>query len=401
MAHELDATPSAGRARIAFFGMRNAGKSSVVNAVTGQAVSIVSPVPGTTTDPVRKSMELLPLGPALIVDTPGLDDEGEVGAQRVASALVELERADAAVLVVDASAGLRAGDRELLKRIDALGIPSLTVYNKCDLARPALSQGEIAVSAKTGENIAALRDALSSLVRAPEGGRRLVGDLLLPGDAVVLVAPIDEAAPKGRLILPQVQTIRDVLDAGAYCTVVQPGALRKALEGMPRPRLVVTDSQAFGAVAGIVAQDVPLTSFSILFARFKGVLETAARGALALDRLRDGDCVLISEGCTHRRQCGDIATVKLPAWIRRHTGKALRFAFTSGDAFAQEVSPYALVIHCGGCMLGDREVLRRLRVARRDGVPFTNYGVAIAHMHGILRRSLSPFPELAQLCATP
>lgn len=394
MTQDMNQTPSANRTRIAFFGMRNAGKSSVVNAVTGQAVSIVSPVAGTTTDPVRKAMEILPLGPVLIVDTPGLDDEGEVGALRVSSALLEMERADAAVLVVDATRGLCPQDRQLLERLDRAGVPHITVYNKCDLARPELSPGEIAVSAKTGENIPALRDALAGLVReAPGGGRRLLGDLLAPGDAVVLVTPIDESAPKGRMILPQVQALRDALDAGAYCAVAQPEALPAVLAAMPRPQLVVTDSQAFGAVARIVPPEVPLTSFSILFARFKGVLGAAVRGAEALDGLRDGDRVLISEGCTHRRQCKDIGSVKLPAWIEGRTGKSLHFAFTSGGEFPRDVSDCALVVHCGGCMLGEREVLRRLSVAQACGVPFTNYGVLIAHIHGILRRSLSPFPE--------
>ena len=390
---DLNGAPSANRAHIAFFGRRNAGKSSLVNAITAQALSIVSPVAGTTTDPVRKSMELLPLGPVVIIDTPGIDDAGEVGSLRVQRALRELNRADAAVLVVDAAAGLTDEDRELLRRFDKKGVPHITVYNKCDLCGVPCGEGEIAVSAKTGENIDALKERLARLVQAEGEGKRLLGDLLAPEDVVVLVTPIDSSAPKGRMILPQVQAIRDILDAQAACAVVQPAQLPAMLKRLGRPRLVVTDSQAFETVKRMVPEDVPLTSFSILFARFKGVLDTAVRGAEALKTLRDGDRVLICEGCTHHRQCEDIGTVKLPGWIRRFTGVEPQFAFTSGGEFPEDLSPYALVVHCGGCMLNEREMRYRRGLAADSGVSYTNYGIIIAYMNGILHRSLEPFPE--------
>ena len=392
---DRSATPAAERVHIAFFGRRNAGKSSLVNALTGQSVAIVSPVAGTTTDPVRKSMELLPLGPVVMIDTPGLDDEGEVGSLRVGRALRELNRADIAVLVVDAAAGMADEDRALLERFEQKGIPHLTVFNKCDLRAASCGEGELAVSARTGEGVEALKEALGHLV---ENGseRKLLGDLLEAGDLIVLVTPIDASAPKGRLILPQVRAIRDILDAHAACAVVQPRELPALLAKAGRPRLVITDSQAFGIVKGMAPEDVPLTSFSILFARFKGVLESAVRGAEAVSALRDGDRVLICEGCTHHRQCEDIGTVKLPGWIRRFTGAEPQFAFTSGGDFPDDLSPYRLVVHCGGCMLTEREMRYRRGLAADSGVPFTNYGTLIAHMNGILRRSLEPFPEFAQ-----
>ena len=393
---DRNATPAAERVHIAFFGRRNAGKSSLVNALTGQSVAIVSPVAGTTTDPVRKSMELLPLGPVVMIDTPGLDDEGEVGSLRVGRALRELNRADIAVLVVDAAAGMADEDRALLKRFEQKGLPHLTVFNKCDLRAVSCGEGELAVSAHTGEGVEALKEALGRLVRDGEGGKKLLGDLLETGDFVVLVAPIDASAPKGRLILPQVRAIRDILDAHAACAVVQPQELPALLAKADRPRLVITDSQAFGTVKGMVPEDVPLTSFSILFARFKGVLESAVRGAEAVFALRDGDKVLICEGCTHHRQCEDIGTVKLPGWIRRFSGAEPQFAFTSGGDFPDDLSPYKLVVHCGGCMLTEREMRYRRGLAADSGVPFTNYGTLIAHMNGILRRSLEPFPEYAK-----
>ena len=393
---DRSATPAAERVHIAFFGRRNAGKSSLVNALTGQSVAIVSPVAGTTTDPVRKSMELLPLGPVVIIDTPGLDDEGEVGSLRVGRALRELNRADIAVLVVDAVAGMADEDRALLKRFEQKGLPHLTVFNKCDLRAVSCGEGELAVSAHTGEGVEALKEALGRLVRDGEGGKKLLGDLLETGDLVVLVAPIDASAPKGRLILPQVRAIRDILDAHAACAVVQPQELPALLAKAGRPRLVITDSQAFGTVKGMVPEDVPLTSFSILFARFKGVLESAVRGAEAVSALRDGDKALICEGCTHHRQCEDIGTVKLPGWIRRFTGAEPQFAFTSGGDFPDDLSPYKLIVHCGGCMLTEREMRYRRGLAADSGVPFTNYGTLIAHMNGILRRSLEPFPEYAK-----
>ena len=393
---DRSATPAAERVHIAFFGRRNAGKSSLVNALTGQSVAIVSPVAGTTTDPVRKSMELLPLGPVVIIDTPGLDDEGEVGSLRVGRALRELNRADIAVLVVDAAAGMADEDRALLKRFEQKGLPHLTVFNKCDLRAVSCGEGELAVSAHTGEGVEALKEALGRLVRDGEGGKKLLGDLLETGDLVVLVAPIDASAPKGRLILPQVRAIRDILDAHAACAVVQPQELPAFLARAGRPRLVITDSQAFGTVKGMVPEDVPLTSFSILFARFKGVLESAVRGAEAVSALRGGDKVLICEGCTHHRQCEDIGTVKLPGWIRRFTGAEPQFAFSSGGDFPDDLSSYKLIVHCGGCMLTEREMRYRRGLAADSGVPFTNYGTLIAHMNGILRRSLEPFPEFAK-----
>ena len=358
-------------------------------------MAIVSPVAGTTTDPVRKSMELLPLGPVVMIDTPGLDDEGEVGSLRVGRALRELNRADIAVLVVDAAAGMADEDRALLKRFEQKGLPHLTVFNKCDLRAISCGEGELAVSARTGEGVEALKEALGHLV---ENGseRKLLGDLLEAGDLVVLVAPIDASAPRGRLILPQVRAIRDILDAHAACAVVQPQELPALLAKAGRPRLVITDSQAFGTVKGMVPEDVPLTSFSILFARFKGVLESAVRGAEAVSALRDGDKVLICEGCTHHRQCEDIGTVKLPGWIRRFTGAEPQFAFTSGGDFPDDLSSYKLIVHCGGCMLTEREMRYRRGLAADSGVPFTNYGTLIAHMNGILRRSLEPFPEYAK-----
>lgn len=393
---DRSATPAAERVHIAFFGRRNAGKSSLVNALTGQSVAIVSPVAGTTTDPVRKSMELLPLGPVVMIDTPGLDDEGEVGSLRVGRALRELNRADIAVLVVDAAAGMADEDRALLKRFEQKGLPHLTVFNKCDLRAVSCGEGELAVSVHAGEGVEALKEALGRLVRDGEGGKKLLGDLLKAGDLVALVAPIDASAPKGRLILPQVRAIRDILDAHAACAVVQPQELPALLAKAGRPRLVITDSQAFGTVKGLVPEDVPLTSFSILFARFKGVLESAVRGAEAVSALRDGDKVLICEGCTHHRQCEDIGTVKLPGWIRRFSGAEPQFAFTSGGDFPDDLSPYKLVVHCGGCMLTEREMRYRRGLAADSGVPFTNYGTLIAHINGILRRSLEPFPEFAQ-----
>ena len=390
---DRNATPAAERVHIAFFGRRNAGKSSLVNALTGQSVAIVSPVAGTTTDPVRKSMELLPLGPVVIIDTPGLDDEGEVGSLRVGRALRELNRADIAVLVVDAAAGMADEDRALLKRFEQKGLPHLTVFNKCDLRAVSCGEGELAVSARTGEGVEALKEALGHLVEKGSE-RKLLGDLLEAGDLVLLVAPIDASAPRGRLILPQVRAIRDILDAHAACAVVQPAELPALLAKAGRPRLVITDSQAFGTVKGMVPEDVPLTSFSILFARFKGVLESAVRGAEAVSTLRDGDKVLICEGCTHHRQCEDIGTVKLPRWISQYTGKELRFSYSSGNTFPDDLRPYRLVVHCGACMLPPRALQSRLRQAMQQGVPMTNFGILIAQMKGILQRSLAVFPAL-------
>ena len=393
----LNVTPSSERLHIAFFGMRNAGKSSLVNAVTGQKLSLVSDIKGTTTDPVQKAMELLPIGPVVIIDTPGLDDEGTLGEMRVRRARQVLSKTDIAVIVVDASRGLLDADRELLRLCDSLGIPNVTAMNKCDLlpAVPTPAQNEIYVSAAEGVNIYELKELLGRLGAEKESPRVLVGDLLAPGDVVVLVTPIDESAPRGRMILPQQQVIRDVLDHDALNVVVKETGLEAALAALASPpRMVITDSQAFAAVNAIVPESIPLTSFSILFARYKGDLAAEVAGANALDALHDGDTVLISEGCTHHRQCNDIGTVKLPGWIRKYTGRELNFEFTSGGEFPDELSRFALVVHCGGCMLNNREMASRLRRAADAGVPLTNYGVAIAKMQGILERTLSVFPRL-------
>ena len=396
----LNSQPSAERIHIGFFGLRNAGKSSVVNAVTGQKLSLVSEVLGTTTDPVQKAMEILPLGPVVVIDTPGVDDEGELGEMRVRRARQTLSKTDVAVLVVDALKGLQPADRELIGLFEARKIPYLIAWNKADLLGevPAPGERELYVSAATGANIYELKEAIGRLARQPEADKKLVGDLIAPNDLIVLVTPIDAAAPKGRMILPQQQMIRDVLDHDAMNVVVKETQLEAALAALSvKPRMVITDSQAFGPVSRIVPEDVPLTSFSILFARYKGELDEAVRGAAALDRLKDGDVVLISEGCTHHRQCGDIGTVKLPAWLKGYTKKELRFEFTSGGEFPDDPSPYALVVHCGGCMLNEREMKSRIARAREAGVPITNYGIAIAQAHGILRRALSPFPQLQAL----
>ncbi len=392
----LNDTVSAERTHIGFFGLRNAGKSSVVNAVTGQKLSLVSEVKGTTTDPVKKAMELLPLGPVVIVDTPGLDDEGELGKMRVERARQVLRYIDIAVLVVDAVKGMTALDKELLSDFQEKKIPFAVVFNKSDLLdyQPQAGYNEIYVSAKENRNIHELKEALAALLKPKTEEKQLVSDLVGQGELAVLVVPIDSAAPKGRLILPQQQTIRELLESGACAVVTREHELADTLRALSKPpKLVITDSQAFGKVSQITPSDIPLTSFSILFARYKGNLTAAVRGAAQLDRLRDGDTVLISEGCTHHRQCGDIGTVKLPTWVKSYTGKDIRFAFTSGADFPERLSEYALVIHCGGCMLNEREMQARGRYAAQQEVPMTNYGIAIAHMHGILRRSLAPFPE--------
>ena len=398
MANDLNQTPSANRVHIGFFGLRNAGKSSLVNAVTGQALSIVSDVKGTTTDPVQKAMELLPLGPVVILDTPGLDDAGELGALRVRRAYQALNKTDVAILVVDGTLGLQPEDRAILERIRAKSIPYLVVYNKSDLTEvSALEEHEMSVSAVTGDNIHALKERIAALAKQQGPEKHILGDILDPGDLVILVTPIDESAPKGRMILPQVQAIRDVMDAHAACIVTQPEELPGQLAGLKSPpKLVVTDSQAFAEVKDMVPESIPLTSFSILFARYKGILDTAVRGAARIRHLKDGDKVLISEGCTHHRQCNDIGTVKFPGWLEAFTGKKLEYAFTSGIEYPEDLSPYALVIHCGGCMLNEREMVYRMKNTEDQNVPFTNYGTAIAHMNGILRRSLEIFPDLAE-----
>ena len=393
----LNQTPAAERIHIGVFGKRNAGKSSVINAITGQNLAIVSDVKGTTTDPILKSMELLPLGPIVLIDTPGLDDVGELGALRIQKAYQMLNKTDIAVLVVDGSVGMTDEDQQILSRIKQKNIPYIIVYNKSDLlsATPLNIQQEqpvIAVSAKNGYQIEELKEKIAGLLPKEQSAKKIVGDLLSPLDFVILVIPIDSAAPRGRLILPQQQTIRDILDAGAVSIIVKDTELKDTLAKLPvKPKLVITDSQAFEKVANEVPEDISLTSFSILFARYKGNLDTVASGAKTLDQLKDGDTVLICEGCTHHRQCDDIGSVKLPRWILEHTKKDIFFAFTSGTEFPNDLSGYQLIIHCGGCMLNEREMKYRLRCAKDQNVPMTNYGTAIAHMKGILNRSLKPF----------
>lgn len=390
----LNATPSANRVHIGFFGCRNAGKSSIVNAVTGQDLAVVSDVAGTTTDPVQKAMELLPLGPVVIIDTPGFDDEGMLGAKRVLRTKQTLNRADIAVLVVDATTGMKAVDLQLVGLFEQKQLPYVVVYNKSDL----LQNGEAAdkdehalmASALTGEGIFELKERLGSLAPKEDPNHRLLGDLIGPEDFVVLVCPIDESAPKGRMILPQQMAIRDVLDTGAMPVVCRETELAATLERLgAAPSLVVTDSQAFALVNKVVPQDIPLTSFSILMARYKGFLATAAQGVAAVERLQDGDKILMAEGCTHHRQCNDIGTVKIPRWLRAHTDKELDIQTCSGREFPEDLSPYALVIHCGGCMITEREVQYRMRCAEDQGVPFTNYGIVIAQMTGALQRSMA------------
>ena len=400
---DLNATPSSERIHIGIFGKRNAGKSSLINAITGQNLAIVSDTKGTTTDPVYKAMEILPLGPVMIIDTPGIDDEGELGAQRVQKAVQVLNKTDIAILVIDSTLGPDKEDTALLARITEKKLPVIAVFTKAEAAADLTNYEKIlgvkcmAVSSVSGRNIAELRTALAALVPDKKSTQQLVGDLVSPGDTAVLVVPVDSAAPKGRLILPQQQVIRGLLDAGATAFVTQDKQLESCLAALKeKPKIIITDSQVFGFVAKTVPNDVLLTSFSILFARYKGDLKEAVRGVNMLKHIKDGDRILISEGCTHHRQCGDIGTVKLPAWLGKYTGKTLNFEFTSGGEFPRELSKYALVIHCGGCMLNGREMLSRLERAETDGTPMTNYGVAIAQMHGILRRSLDIFPALLE-----
>ena len=396
----LNATPAGERVHIAFFGKRNAGKSSLVNAFTGQALSIVSPVKGTTTDPVYKAMELLPLGPVEIIDTPGMDDEGELGALRVERTRQVLRKTDLAILVAQAGAPLGGGEEELLSLIRQRGIPHILAWNKADLIDrvPPAGGNELWVSAKTGLHIQELKEMTARLAAPEENTRPLVSDLLSPGEVAVLVVPIDKAAPKGRLILPQQQVIRDVLEAGASALVCRDTELAITLSRLAAPpKLVITDSQVFPQVAKIVPESVPLTSFSILMARYKGDLLQTVAGAAAVDTLEDGDGVLIAEGCTHHRQCDDIGTVKLPRWIEAHTGKKPKYTFCSGTEFPADLSPYRLVVHCGGCMLNPREMAWRLSQCRWQGVTVTNYGVLIAHLSGILPRTLELFPQAAAL----
>ena len=406
----MNDTPSGERIHIGFFGRRNAGKSSLVNAVTGQEMALVSDVKGTTTDPVTKSMELLPLGPVVIIDTPGFDDEGALGQQRVRRTRQILNRIDVAVLVATCNEGLKDADRELIHIFVDKQIPFLIAMNKSDLVRKAerapLTGGAarspadrvIYVSALLKEGIRELKEAIGRLADTKEEERHLCSDLVKPGDLVTLVIPIDKAAPKGRLILPQQQVIRDLLDAGVMTMCVRETELYDALhKNCMRPSLVITDSQVFGRVSAIVPEEIPLTSFSILMARYKGFLDTAVEGVLAADSLKDGDRILVSEGCTHHRQCGDIGTVKIPMWMKKYTGKDIQFEFSSGKGFPEDLDDYRMVIHCGGCMLTGREMLYRMNCARDQGVPFTNYGTYIAYTHGILRRSIAMFPHLTEM----
>lgn len=395
----LQDTPSSERVQIGFFGCRNAGKSSLVNAVTNQEMAVVSPVKGTTTDPVTKAMELLPLGPVLIIDTPGIDDEGGLGAQRVKRTKQILNRIDCAVLVVDSVTGKTKADEELLNLFQEKQIPFLVAYNKSDLQMPVLSgENEVAVSALQKTGIEELKERIAALGKENQKERMLVRDLVKAEDLVVLVTPIDSSAPKGRLILPQQQTIRDLLEADAIPVVTKENTLKTALESLSKkPAMVITDSQAFAQVSKDTPLDIPLTSFSILMARYKGFLEGAVQGVAAIETLQDGDKVLICEGCTHHRQCEDIGTVKIPRWLRQHTGKELELVHTSGKDFPEDLSPYRLVIHCGGCMLNEREVAYRQKCAADAGIPFTNYGIAIAYMTGILKRSIEIFPKLYTL----
>ncbi len=392
----LNDTPSGERVHIAFFGLRNAGKSSLVNAVTGQDLAVVSSIKGTTTDPVKKAMELLPLGPVLIIDTPGIDDEGALGELRVKKALNVLANCDVAVLVHDANEKFSQAEQDLVKIFDERKIPFIIANNKFDLTNlpPMTPQPSVNVSALTGENIDLLKEKIAAFAKKNENEKKLISDLLTPGDVCILVVPVDKAAPKGRLILPQQQTIRDILDSHCSAFICQDSELEKTLKNLSvKPKIVVTDSQVFEKVNAVVPENILLTSFSILFARYKGSLKILVRGAEKLAKLEDGEKVLISEGCTHHRQCGDIGTEKIPAWIKKFTGSKPEFSFTSGGEFPDEekLKNFDLVIHCGGCMLNEQEMQSRIKRAINADVPIVNYGIAIAHMHGILKRSLEPF----------
>ena len=408
----MNQTPTSERVHIGFFGRRNAGKSSVMNAVTGQNLAVVSQVKGTTTDPVYKSMELLPLGPVTLMDTPGIDDTGELGALRVKKSYQALNKTDTAVVVLDGDLGATPEDLALISKIREKKIPWLTVVNKQDQITPARQQeietdlvGDgipkeqiLWVSATEKTGIFELKERLAHLAKPEENQQPLVSDLVSPEDFVVLVVPIDKAAPKGRLILPQQQVIRDLLDTGAIPVVCRDTELESTLTRLGQtPRLVITDSQAFEKVSRITPESIPLTSFSILFARYKGTLEPSVKGAAALDTLEDGDTVLICEGCTHHRQCDDIGSVKLPRWIGEYTKKQLNYAFTSGTEFPDDLTPYKMIVHCGGCMLNQREMKYRMSCALDQGVPMTNYGILIAQLKGILKRSVAVFPEIAAL----
>ena len=403
----LNATPSSERVHIGIFGKRNAGKSSLINAITGQNLAIVSEAKGTTTDPVYKAMELLPLGPVMVIDTPGIDDEGVLGSLRIQKAYQVLNKTDIALVIIDAAVGPSAEDLRLIKRINAKKIPLLIVINKCETInedkktayQALLPNGKLLfVSAEQQLNIFELKEAIAQTVPADENKAQIVADLLSPSDFVVLVVPIDSAAPKGRLILPQQQTIRDILEADAAAIVVKENELTNTLQNLgKRPKLVITDSQVFKKVAAETPADILLTSFSILFARYKGNLQTAVQGVTALENLEDGDKILVGEGCTHHRQCDDIGTVKLPRWIKEYTGKNPEFIFTSGTEFPLDLSPYKMIIHCGACMLNEREMQYRIKCAADQNIPFTNYGITIAYINGILKRTVEPFPQIYKL----
>ena len=406
---QMNQTPSSERVHFGFFGRRNAGKSSVLNAVTGQDLAVVSDVKGTTTDPVQKSMELLPLGPVVVIDTPGIDDEGELGALRVKKSYQVLNKSDAAVLVVDASLGLCEEDFAFIEHIQKKQIPYAVAFNKSDLAPSAslakdlqyLKEHQIdfvSVSTADLSGIDTLKEKIATLAKTEDTKLRIVADLIHPSDFVVLVVPIDKAAPKGRLILPQQQTIRDILEADATAIVVKEYELRDTLAHLgKKPRLVITDSQVFAKVSADTPADIMLTSFSILFARYKGNLPALIKGVTALEQIEDGDKILVSEGCTHHRQCDDIGSVKLPRWIRQYTGKEPEFVFSSGTEFPADLSPYKMIVHCGGCMLNEREMKYRLACAKDQNIPMTNYGILIAYIQGILKRSVEPFPAVSMM----
>lgn len=394
----LNTTPSANRVHIAFFGRRNAGKSSLVNAITGQETAVVSPIAGTTTDPVYKAMELLPLGPVMIIDTAGLDDEGELGELRIKKTQQVLNKTDVAILTIDSEEGIQQCDKELLELFIKKEIPYVIVYNKNDIKKiPVNNNDSISVSAKTGEGINELKEKIARITKTDDTRLKLVGDLLSPSDTVILVIPIDSSAPKGRLILPQQQVIRDILEANATAIVIKENQISETLELLKKkPAMIITDSQVFKKVAANTPENIPLTSFSILMARFKGFLNIAATGAAHIEKLKDGDTVLISEGCTHHRQCEDIGTVKIPKWLTEYTKKKLIFKTSSGTEFPENLTNYDLIIHCGGCMLNEREMKYRMKCAEDAGTPITNYGTAIAYMNGILIRSLEIFPDLVK-----
>lgn len=392
----LNDTPSAERVQIAFTGRTNTGKSSLINAVTNQNVSIVSEISGTTADPVSKAMELLPIGAVSIIDTAGYDDTGALGAKRIEKTLNVLSRIDIAVIVIDAREGIKEQDKKIIELLDKNNIKYITAYNKCDLVSglKPLKENEIYTSALKNININELKEKIAAMHKYLPEEKGLTDGIVKENDTVLLVTPIDESAPKGRLILPQQQVLRDILDKGGICAVVQPAQLKEALKRFPAPDLVITDSQAFEYVNKTLPENIKLTSFSILFARYKGILKTAVKGAEYIEQIKDGDKILISEGCTHHRKCGDIGTVKLPKWIENYTKKSFKYEFSSGMSFPENLEKYALIIHCGGCMLNEREVLNRYNSAAKQNIPIANYGIIIAYMHGILKRSIEVFPEI-------